>query len=216
MKTISPLLFLALLIASCSKDRLEADGNIVTEMRTPGTFTGVRSSGSTPVHITYGTLYKVELRGSGNLIPRFKSTITGSTLHLAYERVNVVHDDIEVYVTMPLLKNVDISGSGKIWVNGAFPAQQQLETRISGSGDIYVDDTFECDAVYADISGSGSANLQKINAKRSEAHISGSGSARLSVQNNLKVRISGSGKVYYSGSPVIDSEISGSGKVVKM
>ena len=187
----------------------------MTEVRTPGTFTGVHSSGANPITITYGTEYKVEIKGSGNLIPRYKTNIFNGTLNLGYEHVRIGKDDIEVFVTMPAINNASMSGSGKLSINGIFPAQNQFRLTISGSSDTKVNGSIPTDEVSVNISGSGDADLQNVQAKNGDVRISGSGDVKLSVQNSLKARISGSGKVFYTGNATVDSEISGSGTVVK-
>lgn len=200
---------------SCTKDRLAADGNVITEVRKPGTFTGVHSSGANPVTITYGTEYKVEIKGSANLIPRYKSNIHNGVLNLGFERVNVQDDDIEVFVTLPALAKVSMSGSARLWIDGNFPGQDIFRLSISGSSETLVRGAFTANELHVDISGSGDANLEKIQAIKADVRISGSGGVRTSVQSALKARISGSGKVYYTGNATVDSQVSGSGSVVR-
>lgn len=212
------LLFIciSILFIGCSKDRLTASGDKTTDTRYPGEFTGISTSGSTPVQITYGTEFKVELKGSNNLIPYFKTNIINGTLYLGYENASVQHDDVEAYITLPVIRKVTLSGSGKINIEGDFPAVHELKLSISGSGDILVKDPFDSDESLVSISGSGKVDLLKVNSKEAEVDISGSGNASLKVQNKLEAKISGSGKIYYSGSPEVDADVSGSGKVIKL
>lgn len=213
-----PLLFLciSILFIGCSKDRLTASGDKITDTRYPGEFTGISTSGSTPVQITYGTEFKVELKGSNNLIPYFKTNIINGTLYLGYERASVQHDDVEAHITLPAIRKVALSGSGKIIIEGAFPSVHELKVSISGSGDVSVKDPFNSDESLVNISGSGKADLLKVSSKKAEVDISGSGNASVNVQNKLEAKISGSGKIYYSGNPEVDADISGSGKVIKL
>lgn len=212
------LLFICISIffIGCSKDKLTASGDKTTETRYPGEFTGVNTSGSTPVKISYGSEYKVELKGSDNLIPRFKTNLINGTLYIGYENASVQHDDIEVYITLPVIKKIVLSGSGKISIEGAFQTVNELKLSISGSGDIMVKDPFDADESLVNISGSGKADLLKVNSKKAEVDLSGSGNASVKVQEKLEANISGSGKIYYSGNPEVDADISGSGKVIKL
>lgn len=215
MKTIFYITIISILCISCSKDNLHADGNITTEVRLPGNFTGVHSSGSNPINISYGNEYRVELRGSANLIARYETNIHNGVLELGYEFVRVRNDDVEVFVTMPLIRSAGMSGSGRLTISGDFPPQDLFRLSISGSSKTQVKDTFNADAVHVEISGSGDADLGKILARKGDIRISGSSDLRLNVSDFLKVRISGSGKVYYTGNPTLDSEISGSGRLIK-
>jgi hypothetical protein len=217
MKTLicSSLLVLTF-FASCTKDRLTGNGRRKTESRTPGTFTAVHGSGDTDIRIVYGTSYKVELRGSDNLLPYFTTTIRNNTLYLQYEDgVSVHDDDIEATVTLPLLEEVSITGSGDADLSGGFPKQNNLLVRITGSAEVEAEGTLEYENLVVDISGSGDAELERVAVKTADIQVSGSGNAYVNAQTSLKARISGSGRVYYWGSPSIESQISGSGKVVK-
>lgn len=215
MKAIATLTLIGFLFIGCSKDRLTASGDKTTETRSPGEFTGINTSGSNTIYITYGTEFKVELRGSNNLIPYFKTSVTNKTLYLGYENASVQHDDVEAYVTLPDFRKASLSGSGRMTIQGTFPASDELKVSISGSGSITAQDAFDTEQVLVNISGSGKADLQQITSKKAEVDISGSGDARIKVQDKLKARISGSGKVYYNGSPEVDADVSGSGKVIK-
>jgi len=215
MRTIILLAFTSLFLISCSKDRLTASGDKTTETRTVKEFTGVESDGGNDVHISYGAEFKVVLKGSNNLLPYFKTEVTGSTLRLGYERVNVRQDDVQVYVTLPLINYIAVSGSADVDINGAFPQLNYFQVSISGSGEVEAEDVLNVKEAVIKISGSGEADLKKVQSKTAEVNISGSGDAKISVEQSLKARISGSGKVYYSGSPQIDSQISGSGKLIK-
>lgn len=216
MKALILFALSSLLLISCSKDRLTASGDKTTETRSVRDFTGVKSSGANDVHITYGTEFKVTLKGSDNLIPYFKTEIIGNTLHLGYERVNVRRDDIEVFVTLPEIQYVSLSGSGSVDIYGTFPTVDFFDLSISGSGEVEVEDAFNADETVVKISGSGEADLEKLSTRHADINISGSGDAKLKVQESLKARISGSGKIYYKGNPQVDSQISGSGKVIKL
>lgn len=208
-------LLIILFLASCTKDRITADGNITSETRNPGTFTKVYTSGANNVHIIYGNEYKVELKGSGNLLPYFKTNVVNGKLHLSYENVNVKHNDIEIFVTMPTVKNVALSGSGTVDIIGNFSTIDFLSFEISGSGDIIAKSNLLVDEMDINISGSGKADAEKIASNYADVTISGSGDAKVGVRSKLIASISGSGKIYYSGNAVVESHISGSGKVIK-
>jgi len=215
MKTLILFALSSLLLISCSKDRLTASGDKTTETRELRDFSGVKSSGANDVHITYGEEFKVTLKGSDNLVPYFKTEVVGNTLHLGYERVNVRRDDIEVFVTLPEIQYVSVSGSGSVDIYGSFPEVEFFDVAISGSGEVEIEDPFEANESVIKISGSGEADLERLTANHAEINISGSGDAKLRVAETLKARISGSGKIYYKGNPQVDSHISGSGKVIK-
>jgi len=216
VKTIVFLLTTAAAFSSCSKDRLTASGDKKTEERELRNFSGIESDGSTDVHLSYGTSYKVTVMGSDNLLPYFKTEVRGGVLKMGYERVNVKRDDIQVYVTLPAVNYIAISGSGDVDLSGTFGPSDDLEISISGSGEVEAENIFNVKRTKIRISGSGEADLKRLVTEQADIDISGSGDARIGVSGLLKARISGSGKVYYSGSPQVDAQVSGSGKVIKI
>lgn len=215
MKDLAALAVLSACLISCSKDRLTASGDRSSETRTVKQFTGIESNGANDIHISYGTEFKVILKGSSNLLPYFKTETLGSTLRLGYDRISVRQDDVEVYITLPALNYLSMSGSGDVNISGSFPRLDVLEVLVSGSAELEAENTMEADELLVKISGSGEVDLKKLKSNSAELSISGSGEAKIGASEFLKARISGSGKIYYTGSPVIDSQISGSGKLLK-
>ncbi|MDR1761879.1 MAG: DUF2807 domain-containing protein [Bacteroidales bacterium] len=105
---------------------------------------------------------------------------------------------------------LDISGSGK--VNVAVECENFFAD-ISGSGKITA--TGNSNSTDIDISGSGKFHGKEFTTHNAEITVSGSGDINIDVINTLKAKISGSGNINYSGNPAIDSKVSGSGKIKK-
>lgn len=202
--------------SSCTKDRVTANGNIITETRMPGEFTTIQSSGSSLVTISYGDEFKIELKGSSNLMPYYKTEVSAGALRVGYRNTNISKDDIKVHITLPLLKHLSLSGSGNAEIKNSFPPQEELNFNISGSANIKASSAFNVNHVLVSISGSGNADISKIISQIADIKISGSGDVKLNVINNLKARISGSGNIYYIGNPQTDIKISGSGKIIAL
>lgn len=216
MKILISITFICMLFIGCSKDRLTANGDQTTETRFPGEFTGLNTGGSNRIYVEHGPTFKVELKGSANLLSSFKTKIMSGTLYLGYENVSVKQDDVEVYITLPKLQKVSISGASDVNLEGSFTATDYFNLSISGSGKILAEDAFESAELNIDISGKGKADLQKITCRKAEVNISGKGDASITVLQKLKARISGSGRIFYNGDPTVDAEVSGSGQVVKL
>jgi hypothetical protein len=215
MKHLTLIIISIFMLTSCAKDRLTANGDRITETRSLDEFTSLRVSGANRVKVSYGNEYKVLLKGSSNLIPYFETKLDGKILNLSYKNANVNRDDIEIFVTMPLIKGASLSGSGGLEIDGSFASIHEFDLSISGSGDASVNQDFLINKMNVRISGSGKAFFQKAIAKEADIDVSGSGDVHLQVSDYLKARISGSGEVYYKGNPQLDSKISGSGKLIK-
>ncbi|WP_407427818.1 GIN domain-containing protein [Arcticibacter sp.] len=211
------LMIIAFILSSCNGERLVADNNVISEVRDVSGFERVEAGGANNVHIVYGQSFKVELKGSSNLVQAYETKVDNKTLILRYrDDVHVDDDDVEVFVTLPLLNGVTLSGSGDIDIRGEFPEAKKFIVNIDGSGDINISESFTCISLEADISGSGKAELTNLETVRSTIVISGSGDAYVHAEEELDVRINGSGTVYYKGSPRVKSDINGSGQVKRL
>jgi|SRR5688572_21118457 len=138
--------------------------------------------------------------------------------------------DEDIYVTVPSINKVEISGTGSLESEGTFNAPElelliigvgQVEMNIvsnyvkaviSGAGKIEFAGT--ADSIDIDISGSGKIDAENLKVRKCSANISGSGKCLVDVTEELNTNISGSGSVYYATPPaIINNNVSGSGKV---
>ncbi|MBT2560105.1 DUF2807 domain-containing protein [Pedobacter sp. ISL-68] len=214
VKSILFCLFTAVAV-SCGKERITVSGNQITEIRTTGPFKSVNVAGASPVFISHGNDFKVELKGSDNLIAKFETKVVGDELLLKYRDVNVNNDDIHIYITMPGLTSVKTNGASSYEISGDFADQEKFTAYTYGAGNITFSGTLKANKVEAEIEGSGNLNIEKILVKNAEFKISGSGNITTSVTDKLNAQISGSGNVYYFGNPHLTTAYSGSGRVIK-
>lgn len=204
-----------------------------TERRDVSGFSEIGFAVAGEVIINLGDKYSVVLEGDRDYIEEIETKVYGNELRIKREKwYDTGNRKVVVRITMPDLKGVSVSGSGRVTVNDPLKGGD-LDIGISGSGKALLRDV-ALSNVECSISGSGSLNIAgegtinrlEINISGSgdyvgadtrvetlEAGISGSGSCDCYVTGKLEASISGSGKIYYSGNPKIDASVSGSGKV---
>jgi hypothetical protein len=236
MKQIYLILLSALSLSmwSCTKERIEGDGPVVSETRPVNNFSGIDLRVSANVYYKQDTVYKLEVSAQQNILDVMETYVSNGKLVVKFENDVRVHshDPIVVMVSGPSLSSIRLSGSGNVNAAGKLlPATMDVD--ISGSGDIFI---AELNTAWLDanisgsgnitigsgsateekltISGSGNIDLTNVQATKAKTKTSGSGDIRLSVSQSLDVTISGSGSVYYKGNPYINTNISGSGKVI--
>lgn len=213
MKKLALIPFVGIIISSCTKDSITGNGPVIAETRSLSHFTEVSVSGSTDVYITYGSSFKVEVKGYSNLLPYFDTRLVNNTLYLGYEPgVNVHNDNTEVFITMPLIKSLTTEGSGNINTSGQFDYTTEFRARVSGSGSIRFSQG-QAQNFNARIEGSGNIHAFGLEAADAVITTLGSGNTEIKALNTLKVKITGSGNVYYRGVPSITADITGSGVV---
>jgi hypothetical protein len=203
------------------------------ETRNLSGFTKVNFGVSGDLYINIGSEFKVVLEGDKSLLDEIETEVTGSKLVIHKESWHSHgNEKVIVYITMPELTGLGVSGSGKAEIKDAVKAENldfsvsgsgriqtaglalgKLNVGISGSGDVIIGGTGEAASADIDISGSGNYSGETLRIANAEFSISGSGSCKCNVTDNLEARVSGSGNITYLGTPKIDARVSGSGKV---
>ena len=217
---------------SCKKDCFtKGSGPIVNQVFSVAEFNSVHLGVEGIVHVTQGPVQHLEVNGQQNILDRLSLKVKNGNLDIGFENYcgTTSYQTLEIYVTIPSVKalrisgsgtiettntvatdilNLDISGSGNI---SASVTAQSVIARISGSGNMNLSGT----AIHSDVSISGSGNFFAFGllTNSTEIDISGSGDAEVSVSDSLDVEINGSGNVRYKGQPVINSSLSGSGRI---
>lgn len=214
MKKVSYLILFALLLSSV----LASGQNRQT--RTVGNFTKVSFRYPGKLYIRQGSPQKVEVEGSKDALEEVEFDVEGSRLVIGKENSWFNWKDwsdsdrITVYITVPEIEGLSVSGSGDIIGQSKITADD-LDLNVSGSGTLKLDMNASGN-VEADVSGSGEIDLSG-RCRRFDSDVSGSGKVMLSVDvaESADFSVSGSGRIGASGSAKsVQTNISGSGKVL--
>lgn len=224
------LLFATMLAFSCTAPLLS--GETVKEIRNVGQFSAISLTISADVFLTQGSVQKIEIEGDKSSLEEIETTVNGQTLKICTK--DMFHGNIgkvSVYITVPGINALTISGSGDIAAGSDITADE-LDLNVSGSGSIRfsglsarevsatitgsgnIDITAgkgqsELDVV---ITGSGSFSAEGFSVPEVDVNITGSGSARVWALKELETNITGSGNVAYKGDPQVNARSTGSGK----
>lgn len=207
------------------------------EMRTVAAFTKLALTNSARVVLRQGSPQRVEVEASAADLARLETTVENGKLRITTKREDGkpwnnggFDGPVTVYVTMPTISELSVSGSGRLDAAEAVQATalelsvsgsgaltlpkltaDKLNTAVSGSGSITVAGT--CPQHEARISGSGDVRASELRTETSAIRISGSGNGRLHASRSLNASIAGSGDVYVRGGASVSSKIAGSGRV---
>jgi len=210
---------------------VQGKGPVVRKTLNLADFEGFSLTFSGNVFVRQGNEQKIEVESHENLISLLSKEVVDKHWKLRFTENVGRYDKFNVYITVPKLNAVKLSGSGDIKGETPFKNLSNLALGLSGSGNLNLD--FDATEVEAKISGSGDMNLKGsaksinigisgsgdisamgVQVEAATVQISGSGNASIHSTENLEVRISGSGDVYYKGRPRMSSKVSGSGDVV--
>lgn len=224
--SISTALILSVILfagSSCKKDGWpckNGDGSVQTEVRSISGFTSIKNETDVEVIITQGSVYEVKVQAQQNLLDEVMTEVKGDELQIYSKHCINKHEPIVVYITMPTITRVEISGSGIVTTTNKI-SEGTLSLVVSGSGAFNANDSIYTDVVDLTISGSGVINYLG-ESRNASAVVAGSGlitmlgkgnASDTGNPTNLDLTISGSGAVQAFDYPVEECHftISGSG-----
>lgn len=213
--------------------------NAEEEKRDVATFSEISLRVPGKLYLEQGSPQSVRIVAKQSTLDEIITEVKGRKLAIRFPNKNIFQRNfnpgkIEIYITVPEVDALAVSGSGDILADEL--ESRILELAISGSGNISIEE-LESDRVKASISGSGnvriddggvadelniaisgSGNFKSNGFEADEVTVNTSGSGNCNVISNgaIKARIAGSGNVYYKGNASIDASVAGSGKVKKM
>lgn len=225
----------SMLIASCEPvDYLpcvKPSGAAVEEFRTTDSFYGVNLSMHASVTVSKGKEHSIMIVAAPNIMEHIAVHSNGQTLYIDKNRcLRTRMDDVKIFITTPRVENLDLSGSGNIYLDEGFEGEylqlslsgsgkifaesvsyQSITTNLSGSGDIKTSGVAHQQTV--SISGSGNMEGYAMQSEYATIRISGSGNAKVFVTELLDGKIAGSGNIWYVGNPTVNISIAGSGAI---
>ncbi|MEO5782573.1 MAG: head GIN domain-containing protein [Ginsengibacter sp.] len=218
-------------IIFCSCQTITGSGNIVTQSRSLHDFDGVRSSGSIDVEVSHDQSGSVKVEADDNIMPYVITKVEDGILDVHLKPNFMYHNiNAKVYVSAPSLTKLTVSGSGSITAKDTLMNADEIEFKVSGSGDINA--IVNAPSIKSSIGGSGTINLHgrtkdfncsitgsgdfkcgNLLSENTTASITGSGTAHVYASVHLLAKVTGSGDIYYSGHPAVEIHKTGSGSV---
>ena len=228
---------IALLIPAfifCSCHVITGSGNIITQERHLDKFTGINSSGSIDIEVMNDNSQLVKVEADDNILPYLITDVEDGILNVHLRSHNSYHNfHAKVFVSSPSISSLYVTGSGSITSKGTLKDMDQIECRMSGSGNI--DAMVDAPVVIATLGGSGIIKLEgrtrdmkctltgsgelkcrDLLSENAEVKVTGSGSAHVYASVKLDARVTGSGDIHYSGHPASPTiRKTGSGSVIE-
>lgn len=227
---ILSLATLVIFMQSCGFNTINGKGPVTKQDRNVNDFTEIELECSADIFVSQGASYSCVVETNENLHGYLLVEKDGKKLRIHSDK-NLRADKLNVYITLPKLEQLEISGSGSINGKNVF-ISDYLKLVISGSGNINIDKiktgklaaeingsgnvkilTGEVGYAEYTVSGSGKIEADKLNASEVKAEIDGSGNIYCYANEKLNADINGSGSVKYKGSPKTKFTVEGSGNV---
>lgn len=228
---VSTLLTVALLLSACPNfSLLQGSGKIVRETRDVSDFSAVEVCCGMQLTLTQGEPTSVELEADDNILPEIETLVADDRLIVQFrQRISLwtsTRTPIQLYVTMPTISGVEVSGGGA--VTAPMIQSDAFQLTLSGGSQANVDE-LQVTALRADLSGGAHATIvggtvtqQLVDASggshylaadlqsaQATLDISGGSEARVWASESLVVDASGGSNVAYYGRPDVDQDTSG-------
>ena len=237
MKTVQKLpvvlLTFVILLSSCYVLGEHGNGKVVKQERKVEAFDAIDVSGAFDVLLSQGATQSVFVEADENLMPIIKTEVVGGTLRI--ENKKPIHDSkcLKIYITVPELKKIEISGAVdietqtkftetelRIEISGATDAKLDLAVQkliVSSSGGCKLTVTGMANNFTLDASGAVNVYAYNLLCENVSIDISGAGDAEVNASKEIKADISGAANVKYKGNPAkVWSDVSGAGSMRKV
>jgi len=215
-----------------SSNAVKGNGEVTTDKRPVNGLTALNISGPLQVEVRVGGAAALEIVGDSNLISLVQSQVSGDSQKIWIDDKFTSTNPIRVIYTVPVLQEVNSSGSGRLMVyglnGGTFNLKNngsrtvvldgrvtQLDIDSVGSGKINAN-ALQSQDTKARVQGSGSLNLGQVSGKELHVTVHGSGSVNASGNvRNLVAQTHGSGSAELSAVKSLTADLStyGSGDV---
>jgi len=238
MKYLSIFVITALLISSCNvvnTRRIKGDGNITSKTYTYKNFSSVEVENAMKVFLRQDSAYSVRIETDENLFNWIEVQVKDGNKLIVENKDNVSlspTDEIKIYITMPLLDKISLSGASQLHTENKFIQDQKLEVELSGasSGNLLVKAPIvdievtgastihaegECRDIIAEAVGASTINAFNLLAEGGKATATGASTIRLFSSVSLKADATGASSIKYRGNPKITANSTGASSVSK-
>ena len=228
-----------ILFSSChfiGRDRINGDGQIITQSRTISGFKSVDVSSSISLYVSQDTAWSVKVETDNNLQSYIETYIDDEkVLHIHQQDNKSLNatKKIKVYVSAPVFEQLEASGACHIIGQNSLISAGTFRIGMSGASDAELN--IKAPEILVDLSGASSVTLQgetknfsvdgsgssDINCfglmtENTSIEISGAGNAEVYASVKLDIHVSGAADVKYKGNATVNKDISGAGSVKKV
>lgn len=180
-----------------------------------------------------GDSFLVKVKGPSDTVNDIDWDVNNQILDIRYQQHWKQHPVVEVFITLPDLVQLNLSGAATGTVAGFQGTAHVLRTVLSGSSNCTITGTGASSQVdlsgssqitisgttgllYGNLSGGSRLNAYGLAAESVDIAASGGSLGRVSVSNRLDADASGGSRIFYRGDPSVKNiTISGGGRVIR-
>ena len=111
-------------------------GNIVTEKRNTGAFTGVNAAGGFNIEIKNGPAVEVTVEADDNIIKDIETEVSGGQLRIRVKANNLSDAHLKVFITAPEINKINVSAGADIIVKDGLKSAEEISLNASSGSKI--------------------------------------------------------------------------------
>jgi hypothetical protein len=189
---------------------VKGSGNIASEKRDVGSFSGVDVSGIFQVEIAAQKDFAIEIEADDNLLSLIKTEVRGGVLRIETEKRVSTSNPLKIRISAPDIDNIEASGASRVSLANV----KNDELRVDTSGASKINISGETVNLLIEVSGASSIDAENLKAEKANVDACGASHVSVFAINELKSDASGASKIVYSGSPKnIEKKSSGASSV---
>jgi hypothetical protein len=209
--------------------------DVVVQKRAVGSFSQIAMGAPAELIVRQGTRESLTIRADRKVLPYLKTPVTGGKLELDLDnganKLDCI-DQITFEVTVVNLSGLDVSGAGKIVLDGLRGKRLSMDLGgaatvrmdrasigdldLSMSGAVKMNASGQAARQTIRIAGTGQYSAERLASQTTVVSISGTGHARVNAQKELDATISGIGHIEYGGNPRVKQRVSGTGSIERI
>ena len=230
MKKLLIIILSVSVLAACRYR--SGSGNIISEKRHTGNFTGFAVGGGIEVELRHSDATEVTVEADDNLIKYILTDVNDGKLKIRLDNINVHDAHLKVYLTAPEINDIESSAGSNVEVKDVLKSAGSVRLYASSAGEITT--VLDAPSIVINASSGGELKLSgrtrdlkgtissgaSVKAKELQSEntdIDASSGARASVSASVKLdaNASSGANITYRGGATVQKSVSSGGEVEK-
>lgn len=200
------IIFASLLMLFACRYRT-GSGNLVTETRSPGPFTGLSVSGGFEVELRNAGKEEVVVEADDNIIKYIRTDVSGGQLRIRLEDIEVRKVHLKVFVSAPLINKIKASAASTVDVKDELRTGSNIQFNVSSASEVTA--VVDAPEIRGDVSSAGELNLKgRTRDFKADASSGASIHAHDLLSENTDVRASSGATAEVHASLTLDAKAS--------
>ena len=229
MKHLLLLLPILFVLSSCHV--ITGSGNIISDKRITGDFTGISVGGDFQVELSTGSATEVTVEADDNVMPYIETRVSSGVLKIRTKNLHSYSNvHMKIYITAPDITDINVSASADLIAKDILKSDRSISFHASSSGTITAEVeapevansassaatikiTGKTKSYTADASSGADLKAADLLSENTNVTVSSGASAHVYASINLTANASSGGNISYRGGANVQKTSSSGGSV---